>query len=59
MGKLSAPAFNEIGKDERATLAASFHRMQRSLIKAMKMLEDKPPAGIDWSGGGIAFMSKS
>ncbi|MGD9386339.1 MAG: hypothetical protein PVF28_07270 [Thioalkalispiraceae bacterium] len=59
MGKLSVPAFHEIGKDERSTLAASFQRMRRSLIKAMKMLKDKSPAGIDWPGGGIAFMSKS
>ncbi len=43
MGKMQSPEFNESGKDELSTLAASFNRMRRSLHKAMRMLEDKGP----------------
>ncbi|MBX6322345.1 MAG: DUF3365 domain-containing protein [Rhodospirillaceae bacterium] len=39
LGNLSAPEFDQRGKDEIASLAASFNRMRRSLVDAMKMLE--------------------
>ncbi len=40
LGKLDAPEFPSKGKDEIATLAASFGRMRKSLVQAMKMLEE-------------------
>jgi HAMP domain-containing protein len=40
LGKLDAPEFPVKGKDEIATLAASFGRMRKSLVQAMKMLEE-------------------
>lgn len=43
MGDMSTPEFDASGKDELATLSASFNRMRRSLQKAMKMLQDKDP----------------
>ena len=39
LGKLDAPEFQSKGKDEIATLAASFGRMRKSLVQAMKMLD--------------------
>ena len=39
-GKLDVPEIPVKGKDEVSALADSFNRMQRSLAKAMKMLED-------------------
>lgn len=38
-GDLEAPELAEKGSDEISVLAASFNRMRRSLVKAMKMLE--------------------
>jgi len=38
-GDLEAPELPETGRDEISVLAASFNRMRRSLVKAMKMLE--------------------
>lgn len=43
MGKMTSPEFSETGKDELSTLGASFNRMRRSLHKAIRMIEDKPP----------------
>jgi HAMP domain-containing protein len=40
-GKLDAPEFEVKGKDEIATLAASFGRMRKSMVHAMKMLDDQ------------------
>jgi protein-histidine pros-kinase len=40
LGKLDAPEFPSKGKDEIATLSASFGRMRKSLVQAMKMLEE-------------------
>jgi protein-histidine pros-kinase len=39
LGNMAAPEFDQRGKDEIASLAASFNRMRRSLVDAMKMLE--------------------
>lgn len=39
LGKMDAPEFAERGRDEISSLAASFNRMRRSLINAMKLLE--------------------
>jgi HAMP domain-containing protein len=39
LGKLDAPELPVNGKDEVAVLAGSFNRMRRSLIQAMKLLE--------------------
>jgi HAMP domain-containing protein len=41
MGNMQASEFDESGKDELSTLAASFNRMRRSLQKAMSMLEEE------------------
>jgi protein-histidine pros-kinase len=38
-GDLEAAELSEAGHDEISVLAASFNRMRRSLVKAMKMLE--------------------
>lgn len=38
-GDLEAAELSETGRDEISVLAASFNRMRRSLVKAMKMLE--------------------
>ena len=38
-GKLEIEDLPAQGKDEISTLAASFNRMQRSLVRAMRMLE--------------------
>lgn len=38
-GDFDAPELSEAGGDEISVLAASFNRMRRSLVKAMKMLE--------------------
>mgnify|MGYP002621023285 FL=1 len=43
MGNMTSAEFEENGKDELSTLAASFNRMRRSLQKAMRMLEDRGP----------------
>jgi protein-histidine pros-kinase len=40
LGNLEAPDFRASGNDEIATLAESFGRMRKSLVKAMKMLEE-------------------
>ena len=40
MGKSNATEFKHRGKDEIASLAGSFNRMQRSLVNAMKMLTE-------------------
>ncbi len=39
LGRMDAPEFAERGRDEISSLAASFNRMRRSLINAMKLLE--------------------
>jgi protein-histidine pros-kinase len=39
LGKLDAPELPVNGKDEVAVLAGSFNRMRRSLVQAMKLLE--------------------
>jgi HAMP domain-containing protein len=39
LGNMDAPEFAERGRDEIASLAASFNRMRRSLANAMKLLE--------------------
>ena len=41
LGKLDAAEFPVKGKDEIATLAASFGRMRKSLVQAMKMLDEE------------------
>lgn len=38
-GNLEAPEFEAPGRDEISSLAASFNRMRRSLVNAMKLLE--------------------
>jgi protein-histidine pros-kinase len=43
-GKLEVEDLPAQGKDEISTLAASFNRMQRSLVRAMKMLESDDEA---------------
>jgi protein-histidine pros-kinase len=40
LGNLTVPDFEASGKDEIATLAESFRRMRRSLVEAIKMLEN-------------------
>jgi HAMP domain-containing protein len=39
LGDLNAPEFERAGKDEISELAASFNRMRKSLVEALKMLE--------------------
>jgi HAMP domain-containing protein len=39
LGNMAAPEFAERGRDEIASLGASFNRMRRSLANAMKLLE--------------------
>jgi HAMP domain-containing protein len=39
LGKLDSDAFVERGRDEIASLAASFARMKTSLVEAFKMIE--------------------
>jgi protein-histidine pros-kinase len=39
LGNMDVPEFDQRGKDEIASLGASFNRMRRSLVDAMKMLE--------------------
>jgi len=39
-GNLDIPEFPAVGKDEVAVLARSFNRLRRSLVKAMKMIDD-------------------
>jgi protein-histidine pros-kinase len=39
LGNMDAPEFAERGRDEIASLGASFNRMRRSLLNAMKLLE--------------------
>ena len=39
LGNMDAPEFAVRGRDEIASLAASFNRMRRSLANAMKLLE--------------------
>ncbi|MBV8613510.1 MAG: DUF3365 domain-containing protein [Acetobacteraceae bacterium] len=39
LGNLDAPEYEPRGRDEIASLAASFNRMRRSLVNAMRMLE--------------------
>lgn len=43
-GKLDVEDLPSQGKDEISTLAASFNRMQRSLVRAMRMLESDDDA---------------
>jgi protein-histidine pros-kinase len=40
MGEEDVPEYVKPGKDEIASLSASFNRMRRSLENAMKMLEE-------------------
>jgi protein-histidine pros-kinase len=40
LGNIDAPEFRATGNDEIAVLAESFGRMRKSLVKAMKMLEN-------------------
>jgi protein-histidine pros-kinase len=40
LGNMEAPEFTVKGKDEIGTLAGSFNRMRKSLVKALKMLEE-------------------
>ena len=40
LGNLEVPDFEASGKDEIATLAESFRRMRKSLVEAIKMLEN-------------------
>ena len=40
LGNMEAPEFTVKGKDEIGTLAGSFDRMRKSLVKALKMLEE-------------------
>ena len=40
MGQMDVPDFKATGKDEIGTLTESFNRMKKSLVQAMKMLED-------------------
>jgi len=44
-GKLEVEELPAQGKDEISKLAASFNRMQRSLVRAMKMLESDEDSG--------------
>ncbi len=44
-GKMDAAEFVVHGKDEISTLAASFNRMRRSLVRAMQMLESDESSG--------------
>jgi protein-histidine pros-kinase len=40
MGQMDVPDFHAGAKDEIGTLSDSFNRMKKSLVQAMKMLED-------------------
>lgn len=40
MGNMDVPEYERKGKDEVASLSRSFNRMRRSLVNAMKMIED-------------------
>jgi HAMP domain-containing protein len=40
LGNLNVPDFQSSGKDEISTLAESFGRMRKSLVEAIKMLEN-------------------
>jgi protein-histidine pros-kinase len=40
LGNLTVPDFETSGKDEIASLAEAFRRMRRSLVEAIKMLEN-------------------
>jgi protein-histidine pros-kinase len=40
MGQMDVPDFRAGGKDEMGTLTESFNRMKKSLVQAMKMLEE-------------------
>ena len=40
MGKMDMPEYELTGKDEVASLSRSFNRMRRSLINAMKMIDE-------------------
>jgi protein-histidine pros-kinase len=42
LGNLDVPEFEPRGRDEIATLAASFNRMRRSLASAMRLLDPSP-----------------
>jgi protein-histidine pros-kinase len=42
LGELSAPSFAVGARDEIGRLAASFGRMRKSLVHAMKMLDGAP-----------------
>ena len=41
LGELDTPEFEERGPEEISNLAASFNRMRRSLVDAMRMLEEE------------------
>jgi protein-histidine pros-kinase len=40
LGNMNAPEFRVSGKDEIAALSESFNRMRKSLVEAIKMLEN-------------------
>jgi protein-histidine pros-kinase len=40
MGKMDVPDFNVRSKDEIRMLADSFNRMKKSVVQAMKMLDE-------------------
>jgi protein-histidine pros-kinase len=40
MGNMDAPDFQVRSRDEIGVLADSFNRMKKSLVQAMKMLEE-------------------
>ena len=40
LGKIDAPGFHATGNDEISTLAEAFERMRKSLVEAMKMLDN-------------------
>jgi protein-histidine pros-kinase len=40
MGNMEVPDFQVASRDEIGTLTESFNRMKKSLVQAMKMLEE-------------------
>ena len=40
LGDMDVPDFTRRGRDEIGVLAESFNRMKKSVVQAMKMLED-------------------
>jgi protein-histidine pros-kinase len=41
LGNLTVPEFDEANRDEIGSLAQSFNRMRRSLVAALKLLEQQ------------------